>query len=116
MSNVPDITDKPIRIDTDGYIKLPMVGRVQASGLTPEQLEVEIIKRLKVYLEEPDVAVSVSEFHSQPVSVIGAVGTPGVHQLQGRKTLVEIIALAGGLRPDAAPKAKIKIPIAETTK
>ncbi len=107
VSNAPDINEKPVRIDTDGYIKLPMIGRVHAAGLTAEQLEAEITKRLKVFLEDPEVAVSVAEFHSQPVSIIGAVGSPGVHQLQGRKTLVEIISMAGGLRPDAAPVAKI---------
>jgi polysaccharide export outer membrane protein len=60
-----------------------------------------------VYIEEPDVAISVAEFHSQPVSIIGAVGSPGLHQLEGHKTLVEMLALAGGLRPDAGPTAKI---------
>jgi polysaccharide biosynthesis/export protein len=75
--------------------------------MTAGQLEAELTKRLKVYLEEPDVAISVAEFHSQPVSIIGAVGSPGLHQLEGHKTLVEILALAGGLRPDAGPTAKI---------
>lgn len=107
VSNAPDISEKPVRIDADGFIKLPMVGRVQAGGLTAEQLEAELSRRLKIFLEEPEVAVSVGEFHSQPVSIIGAVGTPGVQQLQGRKTLVEVLSMAGGLRPDAAPKAKI---------
>jgi polysaccharide export outer membrane protein len=107
VANAPDISDKPVRIDSDGYIKLPMIGRVQAAGMTAGQLEAELTKRLKVYLEEPDVAVSVAEFHSQPVSIIGAVGSPGLHQLEGHKTLVEMLSLAGGLRPDAGPTAKI---------
>lgn len=107
VSNVPDISDKPVRVDTEGFIKLPMVGRVHASGMTAAELETELTRRLKVYLEEPEVMVSVAELHSQPVSVIGAVGNPGVQQLQGHKTLVEIISMAGGLRPDAAPVAKI---------
>ncbi len=107
VANAPEISDKPVRIDTEGNINLPMVGRVKAGGMTAEQLESELAKRLKTYLEDPEVSVSVTEFHSQPVSVIGAVGSPGVQQLQGRKTLVEIISLAGGLRPDAAPVANI---------
>lgn len=107
VANAPDISDKPIRIDADGYIKLPMIGRVQAAGMTANELETEVAKRLKVYIEEPDVAVSVAEFHSQPVSIIGAVGSPGLHQLEGHKTLVEMLSLAGGLRPDAGPTAKI---------
>jgi polysaccharide export outer membrane protein len=105
--SAPEITDKPIRIGADGFIKLPMAGRIQAGGLTPEQLETVIADRLKFYLEKPEVAVSVAEFQSQPVSILGAVGAPGVHQLEGRKTLVEMISMAGGLRPDAATTAKI---------
>src|SRR5689334_4803213 len=85
VANAPDISEKSIRIDSDGFIKLPMVGRVHAGGLTAEQLESAISQRLKVYIEEPEVAVGVTEFHSQPVSILGAVGAPGVQQLQGRK-------------------------------
>ena len=107
VANAPDISEKPVRIDADGYIKLPMVGRVKAAGLTAGQLEGELAKRLKIFLEEPDVSVSVAEFHSQPVSIIGAVGAPGLHQLEGHKTLVEMLSVAGGLRPDAGPTANI---------
>jgi len=105
--NVPDISEKPLRLDLNGEITIPMVGRIQAAGLTTEQFEAELTKHLKVYLEEPDVAVTVMEFHSQPVSVIGAVGTPGVHQLEGRKTLIEILSMAGGVRLDAGPSMRI---------
>jgi polysaccharide export outer membrane protein len=101
------MSDKPFRVDADGELKLPMVGRIHAGGLTPEQLEAEITKRLKVYLEEPEVTVSIAEFKSQPVSIVGAVTQPGVHQLEGQKTLVEVLASAGGLRPDAGPTVKI---------
>ncbi len=102
-----EISDKPLRIDMNGYIRLPMVGRLRASGLTLEQLEAEIVNRLKTYIQQPEVAVSITEFRSQPVSVIGSVNSPGVHQLQGRKTLVEILSLAGGLRNDAGHSVKI---------
>lgn len=105
--NAPDMSDKPFRLDADGDLKLPMVGRIHAGGLTCEQLEAEIAKRLKVYLEEPEVTVSITEFRSQPVSVLGEVGAPGVHQLEGRKTLLEMLAVAGGLRPDSGATVKI---------
>lgn len=107
---VPDaeeITDKPVRIDMSGNIRLPMVGRVKASGLTAEQLEAQIANRLKQFLKDPDVSVAILEFRSQPVSVIGSVKQPGVHQLQGRKTLVEILSLVGGLSDDAGHTIKI---------
>jgi polysaccharide biosynthesis/export protein len=106
-ANAPDISEKPIRIDVNGVFSMPMIGRVEAAGLTVEQLQAEVAKRLKLYLEEPDVAVSVAEYQSQPVSVFGEVATPGVHQLQGRKTLVEILALSGGLKSEAGPWVRI---------
>ncbi|MGD0362358.1 MAG: polysaccharide biosynthesis/export family protein [Bryobacteraceae bacterium] len=105
--NAPDLSEKPFRVDANGEIKLPMIGHIHAGGLTLEQLEGEIATGLKVYLVEPEVTVSITEFRSQPVSIVGAVATPGVHQLEGQKTLVEILAIAGGLRPDAGPTVKI---------
>ena len=106
-TNAPDLSEKPFRLDGDGELSLPMVGRIHAGGLTPQQLEVEVTKRLKVYLEEPEVTVSVTEFKSEPVSILGAVGSPGVHQLEGQKTLLEMLALAGGLKPEAGATVTI---------
>ena len=102
-----EINSASLRIDPSGDISLPMIGRVAAGGLTVERLEKELATRLKTYVRDPVVAVSVVEYRSQPVSVIGSVGQPGVHQLEGRKTLVEILAKAGGLRPEAGNSIKI---------
>jgi polysaccharide export outer membrane protein len=102
-----EISSTSLRIDPSGSISLPMLGRVVAGGLTVERLESEISNRLKTYVREPVVAVSVVEYRSQPVSVIGSVGQPGVHQLEGRKTLIEVLAKAGGLRPEAGNSIKI---------
>jgi polysaccharide biosynthesis/export protein len=95
--NFEEINDKPIAIDLSGCIHLPMVGQIPVSGLTIEQVGSEIAKRLETYVLHPDVSVSVTEFRSQPVSVVGAVKNPGVQQVQGQKTLVEMLSLAGGL-------------------
>ena len=105
--DVEEIGDKPVRIDTRGFINLPLVGHVQAAGLTIDTLELEIADRLKKYVNTPDVSVSLVELRSQPISVLGQVQTPGVHQLQGQKTLFEVLSLAGGLRPDAGNLVKI---------
>jgi polysaccharide biosynthesis/export protein len=102
-----EISDKPVRIDMSGHIRLPLVGRIRAGGLTVEELETQIIERLKVYIKEPEVAVAIVEFRSQPVSVLGAIKNPGIHQLQGRKSLTEILSLAGGLSDTAGPVVKI---------
>jgi polysaccharide export outer membrane protein len=96
-----EIDNKAVRVDFSGYIRLPMVGRIQAGGLTVDQLETELVRELKKYIKDPQVAVSVTEFRSQPVSVLGAVRNPGVQQVQGRKTLLEMISMAGGIDPEA---------------
>ena len=93
--DVGEIDDKPVRIDSRGNINLPIAGHIQAAGLTTEELERAIEERLKKYLNEPDVSVSLVELRSQPVSVLGSVQTPGVHQLQGQKNLFEVLSLAG---------------------
>jgi polysaccharide biosynthesis/export protein len=102
-----EISDKPVRIDMRGNINLPMIGRIQAGGLTAEELETELKKRLKRYLQDPDLTVSITEFRSQPISILGAVKSPGVHQLQGRKNLFGVLSLAGGLGDDAGFSVRI---------
>jgi polysaccharide biosynthesis/export protein len=96
-----EIANKPFRIDADGQLSLPMVGRLTAAGLTLPQFEEALNRRLAIYIREPQVVATIAEFRSQPVSVVGAVRTPGTHQLEGQKTLMEMIALAGGFREDA---------------
>ena len=92
----PEISDKPFLVGMNGNVTLPLVDRLQAGGLTVEQLETELNDRLKKYMHDPQVSVTVAEFRSQPVSVFGAVTKPGVIQLRGRKTLYEVLSLAGG--------------------
>lgn len=104
---VDEITDKPVRIDTSGYLDLPLIGRVQAAGLTVNQLRENLIQRFSSEIRDPRVSVEVVDFGSQPVTVIGAVNQPGVHQLQGRKTLAEVLSLAGGLKLECGPKINV---------
>src|SRR5689334_17476764 len=96
-----------VRVDHQGNIHLPLAGRIHASGLTVEQLESEIGKHLSSIMQSPEVSVSVAEYRSHPVSVLGAVRTPGVYQVSGKKTLFEVLSLAGGLNPDAGNQVKI---------
>jgi polysaccharide biosynthesis/export protein len=107
VSDIEEISNKPMRIDMRGDLSLPLAGRVHASGLTSGQLEDAIETRMRKFLKDPEVVVNITEFRSQPVSVLGAVATPGVHQLQGRKTLFEILSMAGGLRTDAGNQVRI---------
>lgn len=107
VQDLPEITGNPIRVDPSGQVSLPLVGRVNVTGLTVQELEADLTTRLTKYLKQPVVSVSVTEYGSQRVSVIGAVGRPGVHPLEGRKTLIEALAIAGGLAADAGSTIKI---------
>lgn len=100
--DVDEIANKPIRVSTGGDINLPMVGRVHAAGMTVQQLEGELTERLKIYIRRPDISLTVTQFRSQPVTVIGAVRLPGVIQLEGRKSLIEVLSLAGGTQQEAS--------------
>jgi polysaccharide biosynthesis/export protein len=107
VMDLDDIPDRPVRVDPSGYINLPLVGRLHVAGLSAAQLEAEISSRVNKYVKTPEVSVNLTEFRSQPVSIIGAVNTPGVHQLQGPKRLIEMLSLAGGTRPDSGSKIRI---------
>jgi polysaccharide biosynthesis/export protein len=121
VADLPEeFNDKTFRIDLAGDLNLPIVGRIHAAGLTIDQLEAQVASRLKRVVKNPDVVISIATFGSQSVSVLGAVGAPGPHQLEGRKNLSEILSLAGGLRTDAGATIKItrnmqwgRIPLAD---
>lgn len=96
--NIPELK-QTVRVENDGTISLPLLGHVQAAGLTPAQLRQELESKWdETYLEDPQVSVFLKEFHSQPVSVIGAVEKPGLYALAGQRTLIEMLSLAGGAK------------------
>jgi len=102
-----EISERPFRIDGDGYLNLPMVGKVKAGGLTVEQLENTLIELLRKYIRQPQVTVTVVQFRSEPVFFVGAFKAPGIYPLQGRRTLVEMLSAIGGLQPNASRRIKV---------
>lgn len=105
--HVPEIPRDALAVDDEGFLHLPLVGRVRAGGKTLEQLETALRDQLKEYVLEPEVAVSLITQRNLPVSVIGSVKTPGVYQVTERKRLIEVLSLAGGLRDDAGPRLTV---------
>lgn len=101
VMDAPEISERPFLIGTNGDISLPMIGRVKAGGLTVEQLEVELSNRLKEFIQDPQISVTVTAFRSQTVSVFGAVTKPGIVQLRGPLTLYEVLSISGGPRDTA---------------
>jgi len=93
----------------DGKISFPLVGDVLAAGLTLTQLDAEITQRLKEYILEPEVSVSVRKIAGKKIIVLGEVDFPGVYTISGQSTVLEAIALAGGFTQDAVLSSVILI-------
>ncbi len=90
--------DRAPRVSAGGEISLALVGTVRAAGLTARELEIVIEELLRrSYIKEPHVSVQVRDMQSHPVSVFGAVKKPGVFQIRGPKTVVELLSMAEGL-------------------
>jgi polysaccharide biosynthesis/export protein len=105
--NADEINEKPFRIDADGNVNMPLIGRVHVSGMTVQELEADLVKRLQEYIRDPQVIVSVVQFRSEPVFFVGAFKSPGIYPLQGRRTLVEMLTAIGGLQPNASRHIKV---------
>jgi len=100
--------DREIRVNSSGFISLPLIGSLQAGGKTVQELEYEIAEKLsQTYLQNPQVSVFVKEFTSQRVTVDGAVKKPGIFPITGRTTLLQVVALSEGLDVLADPRAVV---------
>jgi len=96
---LPELS-QTVRVSEDGSITMSLLGRVEVSGLTAQELEKKLASILdKQYTKEARVTVFIKEY--QKVSVIGAVGRPGMYELVGPTTLLQAIAQAGGLTAQA---------------
>ena len=94
--------NRSLRVSASGEISLPLLGGVHCSGLTPRELEVVLQELLRrSYMKDPHVSVFVREMQSHSVSVFGAVRKPGIYQIRGPRTLVEVLSMAEGLAEDA---------------
>lgn len=113
--NVAEL-QKTVPVRPDGKISLPLVNDVTAAGLTPMELRDQLTQRIRLFVQNPDVAVVVREIHSLKVSVIGEVRTPGRYDLRGPSTVLDALALAGGFT-EFASRRKITIlrPSGKTT-
>jgi polysaccharide export outer membrane protein len=104
---IEDLKQKELTLDSEGKISLPFINSVQLIGLTPRESEVKICTLYESsVMKNPQVAVSVKEYRSQFINVLGAVFKPGTYQLTRRAFLVDALAMAGGL---LAEKAESKV-------
>jgi len=99
-------TTVPIR--PDGKISIPLVGELTASGKTAVDLQREVTQKYAQYIAQPAVTVVVKEVNSPKISVLGEVKNPGVYKIKERATVLDAIAMAGGLT-EYAKKNKITV-------
>jgi polysaccharide export outer membrane protein len=95
---------RAVPVRPDGKISLPLAGEFQAAGLTASQLEEQIAKKLGSLIQNPQVTVIVQEIKSKRFNIMGEVNRPGTYPLQPEMTIIDAVALAGGLRDFAKPK------------
>jgi polysaccharide export outer membrane protein len=95
------------RVSNSGMVALPYVGTVEAAGLSPQEFEARLRESYRRYIHDPQLTIFIREYRSFRVSIIGYVNTPGVIDLRGRKTLVEVIAMAGGLTDEAGKNVRV---------
>ncbi len=117
---------RTVVVRPDGMISLPLIGDVQASGLTASGVGEKISKRLSEYKENPSVSVSVKEINSYSIFVVGEFVRPGKYSLKSYTTVLQAVSLAGGfnqyasknrmavmrtIRHGAADERQVRIPV-----
>jgi polysaccharide biosynthesis/export protein len=103
-----EIGAHPYQINAEGDIDLPLLGKQHPSGLTVEQFEKQLLSQLAAYVIHPRVVVSLTKARLERVTFAGAFRSPGIFPLQERHTLAEMLAVAGGLQPNASRTIRIR--------
>jgi polysaccharide biosynthesis/export protein len=93
-----------VAVRPDGKISLPLLNDVQAAGLTPEQLRKQLTDAASKYIEAPEVTVIVKAINSRKVFITGQIARPGPYTLNAPTTVLQLIAVAGGVAEYADSK------------
>ena len=96
----PEVSQTVV-VRTDGNISLPLINEVKVSGLTPLQIQDLIGEKLKGFLNNPQVTVTVIEIRSKRAFITGEVVRPGTYSLNAQTSVLQLIAQAGGFTPFA---------------
>jgi polysaccharide export outer membrane protein len=104
---IEELDKRILRVQADGFVSVPLVGRMKAEGLTPRQFQLNLTQALKVQFRDPQISFTSIDVKSKPVSILGAVNKPGVEQANGQQSLLEMLSMAGGIRTDAGSVIKV---------
>ncbi len=119
-ADAEELNAQPYRVDEAGDVTLPLVGKIRAAGLTVSELQAALVVELRKYIQNPQAEITVVQFRSDPVFVVGAFLKPGIYPLQGRRKLLDLMTTVGGLQTTASRRVRVtrrlefgKIPLAE---
>lgn len=96
-----------VRVSQSGSVTLPLIGQIEVGGHTAATAEAALREQYRRYIRDPQIAVFVKEYRSYRVSVVGYVEKPGVFDISGERTLLEVLAMAGGLNDRAGKTVQI---------
>jgi len=101
--DTPELSTATARVTESGDVNLPVLGPVQVAGLSPNEAALKIETELKTrgIMLQPHVTVSIVESAPRGATLLGEVKSPGVYSVMGRRRLLDLIAMAGGLGPNA---------------
>ncbi|CUS34259.1 polysaccharide biosynthesis/export family protein [Candidatus Nitrospira nitrificans] len=97
----PDLS-RQVQVRPDGRFSMPIIRDVMAVGKTPNKLAEEMTNKLKEYVQNPVVAVTLKEVNSSNIFLLGEVAHPGKYPLKSKTTLLQAITIAGGFKDTAA--------------
>lgn len=98
-----------VRVSSRGYITLPLLGQIKVKGLTAREAEIEIEKSYRArYIKDPHVSVFVQEHMSRRVTLVGQFKQPGTYEYPSKQTLLDVMALAGGLTDKAGNMVQVR--------
>lgn len=105
---LPELDNVTVRVSEDGSITLPLVQNIKVEGLTKDEVERKLAGLLEEkYLRNPQVSIFIKEYQSKHVALIGAVERPGMYQIIGKLSLLELLGEAGGLRDNASNEISV---------
>jgi len=104
----PDLSLE-VKLDEAGTINFPLLGKVGVGGLTPAAASQKLAKLLKdgQFVRDPQVSITVLTSHSQMVSVLGEVKNPGLYPVDGKLTITDVLAMAGGVTVEGGDTATL---------
>jgi len=105
---IDDLTTQVV-VRPDGKISFPLLGDIQAFGLTLNELKDTLKEKLTQYIKEPEVTISMKTFGGKKIIILGEVSSPGVYRPPGNIDVIEAIGLAGGYTEDAVLKSVLLV-------